>query len=245
MAAVRLAPEAVHHHGDPFHLDGLRPLAITELDSPHLRGRRRLSRRSHLTWPLIGHQCVGIRWESVREHRGNVGIGLGPEGRDRIQFAANLDVKVSGGDRGQEFSFAFVLTLHPLTPRSANSSIASAASSSARNADGGTGSPALGRLRERSDAARRPRDGQRVQAIPDRDPDRAARRRRPARRIPGGAADDGDCGPDEARGRRRVVRTRTKPGRSPKNERGGARPPLVNQCWNWRARRDLNPRPLD
>jgi hypothetical protein len=27
-----------------------------------------------------------------------------PGGRHRIQFAANLDVKVSGGDRGQEFS---------------------------------------------------------------------------------------------------------------------------------------------
>ncbi len=44
---------------------------------------------------------LGIVWE----HRGNVGIGRGfPEGRDRIQFTANLDVKVSGGDRGQEFS---------------------------------------------------------------------------------------------------------------------------------------------
>ena len=52
-------------------------------------------------WP----PSASLRWESVWEHRGNAGIGLSfPEGRDRIQFAANLDVKVSGGDRGQEFS---------------------------------------------------------------------------------------------------------------------------------------------
>src|SRR5216683_5708575 len=39
---------------------------------------------------------MGIRWESRWEYRGNVGNGLGfPEGRYRIQFAANLDVKVS------------------------------------------------------------------------------------------------------------------------------------------------------
>ena len=39
---------------------------------------------------------MGIRWESVWEYRGNVGIGRGvQEGRDRIQFVADLDVKVS------------------------------------------------------------------------------------------------------------------------------------------------------
>src|SRR5712691_5318604 len=38
---------------------------------------------------------MGIRWESMWERRGNVGIGLGfPEGRYRIQFAASLDVEV-------------------------------------------------------------------------------------------------------------------------------------------------------
>ncbi len=43
---------------------------------------------------------MGIRWESTREYRGNVGIGLGsPAGQDRIQFAANLDVKVSRGSK--------------------------------------------------------------------------------------------------------------------------------------------------
>lgn len=39
---------------------------------------------------------MGFRWESKREYRGNVGIGLeSPEGRYRIQFAANLDAEVS------------------------------------------------------------------------------------------------------------------------------------------------------
>jgi len=38
---------------------------------------------------------LGIRWESVREYSGNVGIGPGfREVQDRLQFAANLGMTV-------------------------------------------------------------------------------------------------------------------------------------------------------
>ena len=51
---------------------------------------------------------MGIRWELTWEYGGNVGIGLGfPEGRDRMQFAAKLDVNV-----GQPGSFVLKSERH-------------------------------------------------------------------------------------------------------------------------------------
>jgi len=58
----------------------LRLPATTEIDSPSLRGRRRLNRRINLILSQESfhrRQCVGIQWESMWEWSGNLGIGPG------------------------------------------------------------------------------------------------------------------------------------------------------------------------